>query len=155
MDKPYKTPYKIIYNPILKENIFLNKESFDIYQTKIKEGYLPYQSLDMRKQGTVRFAKEDKLVKFLENKQDFEQKMNNIIINRNFDLTSNIDIFKMNRPDENYNFKYLIQLDKNVEYHIKDIVNIIQNYKFDTDFVFVPYFGPEKLNIKDIEVEKH
>ena len=47
MDKPYKTPYKIIYNPILKENIFLNKESFDIYQTKIKEGYLPYQSLDI------------------------------------------------------------------------------------------------------------
>ena len=37
MDKPYKIPYKIIYNPILKEKIFLNKESFDIYQKKIND----------------------------------------------------------------------------------------------------------------------
>ena len=37
-----------------EKNISLNKRSYDLYKIKEQDGYLPYQSLDMLRQGEAR-----------------------------------------------------------------------------------------------------
>ncbi|ARF12159.1 FtsJ-like methyltransferase [Klosneuvirus KNV1] len=142
-------------NRKISRNIQIKSELVSEYNKKIQEGYIPYQTIDMKKQGFVRYIKVDDYTKFIERQLDFNKKMDNIQPRkfRNYDFSSDSDIHKMKRNDE-YNYKYLIQTDPDIEIYLKQINNIINNPDIvvGDKFTFIPFL---KVVPNEFTIEQH
>ena len=77
-------------------------------------------------------------------------------LKRNFNLISDIEIHKMKRINNKYNYKYLIQLDEdNITKHTKDILHVIDKLsKNDIHYTFIPYI-PNNRIINDFTPDEH
>ena len=156
-----KQEYIYVENKLLGKNkIKLNKKYYDQYLKMVKAGYLAYQSLDMAKIGSVRFATPNDINNYLHNRKRYESLLGEIYPDyqkRNFELLSDIEIFKMKR-DNKYNYKYLIQIDPHVQNHLVDVINLIYFLKPNDQYnpIFLPYI-PNNYQIKDsnIKIESH
>lgn len=148
--------YHEIFNPVLKKKIRFNSKAYNDYLNIIKKepNLIPYQSIDMYKKGTVKFADINDVKSYLEMRDRYNRiKIQTICP---FDLASDIDIFKMKREVNKYH--YLIQIDPDVISHHNDIKFIIDNYCHKTnvdDYIFVPYIPENEINNENFTIEKH
>lgn len=157
--------YKTIRNNILNKNVLMNDGSFNAfleinnYNKTINDTnkkLYPYQSLDMRKFGSIRFATEIDMREYMKNKEEYEKIVNfkNVSFKNgsliNFDIASDIDIYKM-QP----NFKYLVQQDPNLIIHLKNFVNLQSKINDYNNFIFVPYMNTNISNMSNITIEQH
>ena len=152
------TKYKYVYNWILGKYIVMSEKTYQRY-TEIHDKdneIIPYQSLDMKKNGDARFIDKKDVMEYLKmRKQYLELKMNSVCP---YDLPSDIDIFKMYRDKNKY--KYLIQIDPDIRVHQNDISFYINNdcnaeNKESIEYVFIPYITGYRINKNDIPPEQH
>ncbi len=157
---------------------FIKINEGNIVNNKLLDsGLFPYQSIDMRKSNDARFAKKEDFDLYKISNDDFEKKMKDILnefhknkrenkngyikgnlplIGRNFNLTSDIEIHKMKRANEKYNYKYLIQLDeKNITNHTKDILHVIDKLDInDAHYTFIPYIKKNRI-VDNFNLKEH
>lgn len=139
----------------------IKPENMQKYNEKIKEGLIPYQSIDMMNSGSVRYTDKDDYYTYKINRDEYMEIMKNNFPNRNFELSSGVDIHKMRRNNEKgeidvkYNYKYLIQIDKDhIIPHLETVCKVIdKGIISDKQFTFVPYIEESKIN--EINASKH
>ena len=164
----------LIYNPYLNKNIELNDSAYGEYKLlnennlnrtnqiiNKSEGYYPYQSIDMLKKGTVRFAKLSDIEIYNSNLSKFRELTGNIIKNTPLEFNSDIEIHKMNTMNSSdnctdLNYKFLVQIDTlPIQLHLKNVVkviNYIQSNSYNDEYFFIPYTNDP---INDITITKH
>lgn len=106
----------------------------------------PYQNKDMSKLGKVRYANIPTMEKYLKNEDEFLKLTKNKTVPCQLELTSGVDIFKMEREKDR--FQYLYQLDPEVAEHLQNIELVInqieKDKKSDIGYIFVPYIKGKK-----------
>lgn len=134
-------------------NVTMSDTTFQEFQMihQIHPQMVPYQSLDMRRKGTVRYVDRSTYLAFTNRKDQYNRNKKRSLYP--FDLSSDIDLFKMNRPTNK--FEYLVDIDPNVDKHQHDIVRVINSLKPPTDnklhFTFIPYIPGVDIDINNIE----
>lgn len=117
---------------------------------------IPYQSIDMMKLGTVRYTDKTTYQEFISQKNKYNSYKKNYQSKYPFDLSSDIDLFKMNRPKNK--FTYLYEIDSHVTKHQNDIVTVINhlNTSNKIQFTFIPYIPNALISELDIsKIEQH
>jgi hypothetical protein len=163
MNNNYSTNYHRVQTKQLGSKL-LSDEYYKIY-LEINSDYFngkkadgnysdPIQTIDMRKVGKAHFAKRSDIDDFITNlnkyKRTYEKIKNSISnnslsrVNANirydFDIPSDIDIFKMNRATNK--FKYLIQSDEQAHHSMSKlmkIITILKTKETNINRIFVPF----------------
>jgi len=145
-----------LWVPEMNKSVRMNDKARDTYLS-MPDGMHPYQSLDMHKLGNVRYAPVVAIDKYDLHRTKFEQIMDSIEPNRNYDLVSDIDIYKMKRDDPDIDAKYLALQDPQLTEHLKRFSKL--KLKSDIskigDFIFVPYIPSEQNIISTDELTPH
>lgn len=112
----------------------------------------PYQSLDMKRTGAVRYTTKDDMKEFSKNIAYYRGYTNNFKYvggsrdNCGTDHAGQIDIFKMKRNISS-NYKYLLQVDEQARLSLDQLDNVIGTIcEQPINKIFVPYI-PDNFNI--------
>ena len=130
-----------------KEYQELNKEYFSGKKIKDDDFFEPYQTIDMREYGKVKFIKSGEVNLLIQNLAElkriyqnynhfnYAKKNNNCIA----DIPSDIDLFKMNRIGPN-KYKYLVQYEVNSRNSLNVLNKVMDDIcSMDINKIFVPY----------------
>lgn len=113
----------------------------------------PYQSIDMRRVGAVRFAPKEDLETWIRSRDEIRQKIGFVYKRCPTSLPSEIDIFKMKRNSNSLNYKYIYQIDEQSIKILPKISEITDKFCQETDIfkIFVPYLeGSQESSMKEI-----
>lgn len=132
----------ILYNDVFNQRVKLNDKYEKMYSdlnqnTRTAPEWLPYVTLDGKKQGLVFFGKRNEMLEFLKNKKQVDNFMSKYRNRQKLplDLTSLTDFYKMNDsaiPLEN-RFQYLYLVEDRAANHFKFLVPSVNNIYLNTN----------------------